>query len=98
MCNVQDLRFQSSLKGNFHSLENLFEYMMMPGHDLLQGEIAMDYKDLLHFSIITSVSLAQLLLPQPYFPMSVWHSHVISYSVTLKILNTLNEQVELPQF
>ena len=75
----------------------MFEYMVMLEQDLVQGEIAMDYKELLHFSIITSVSLAQLLLPQPYFPMSVWHSHVILHVGTLKVLNTLYEKVEYPQ-
>lgn len=44
----------------------------MLGHDLVQGEIEMDYKELLHFSNITSVSLAHLLHPQPNFPMSTW--------------------------
>ena len=64
------------LELNIHSLKAMFEYMMMLGEHLVQGEIAMDYKELLPFSNITSVSLAHLLHPQPNFPMSPWVSHM----------------------
>ena len=48
----------------------MFEYMVMLEQDLVQGEIAMDYKELLHFSNIISVSVAHLNQPLPYFPTS----------------------------
>jgi hypothetical protein len=44
----------------------MFEYMVMLEQDLVQGEIAMDYKELLHFSIITSVSLIHLSIHSPF--------------------------------
>jgi hypothetical protein len=67
---VQDQRLQIPLGVNIHSLQNIFEYMMMLGQDSLQEDIAMDYKELLQFSNIISVSVAHLLQPLPYFPTS----------------------------
>lgn len=72
MGHIQDLRFQEPLEVNFHSLEALFEYMMMIEQDLVQGEISVNYKEPLHFSNTTLVSLANLLHPQPYFLMPCW--------------------------
>ena len=70
MGHVQDQRLQIPLGVNIHSLQNIVEYMMMFGQDSLQEDIAMDYKELLQFSNIISVSVAHLLQPLPYFPTS----------------------------